>query len=122
MFAMMMGMKGTLTFCAVACLAVWGGMRAWERYQATWPVAKAADWQMDRGNYKKAMTILSTAREQDPNDMQVTAMLAECFDRLGDKHMAGLLYREALPYIEQTKTSDAAYHRERLKMLQMLGY
>ncbi len=116
-------MKGTLTFCACACLAVWGGLRAWERYQATWPVTKAADWQMDKGNYKKALTMLADAHHQNPHDLQVTAMLAECFDRTGDKAMAAMLYREALPFIENDKdSSDSAYHRERLKMLQMLGY
>ncbi|HLP86054.1 MAG TPA: hypothetical protein VK157_17005 [Phycisphaerales bacterium] len=115
-------MKGTLTFCAVACLAVWGGLRGWAHYQSTWPPEKAASWQMVRGNYDRAMNILADAREADPYNMRVTAMLAECFDRKGDKHMAAMLYREALPSLEvDTEWKDAAYHRERYKMLHMLG-
>ncbi len=67
--------------------------------------------------------MLADAHHQNPHDLKVTAMLAECFDRKGDKAMAAMLYREALPFLENDKdSSDSAYHRERLKMLQMLGY
>ena len=115
-------MRGTLTFCAIACLAVWGGLKGWDHYQSTWPPAKAARWQINKGNVKRTVQILTAAREQDVDDMYLTLMFAECMDLQGNRHAAADLYREARPILESPNAPpDLAIHRERLETLESMG-
>lgn len=78
---------------------------------------------MESGEYEEAIAYLREAETQDPNDMQVQVALAECYDRLGDKATAAKVYKEVRPVIEDPEAPPAMeYHRDRLAILESLGY
>lgn len=115
-------MKSTLTTLAVLCALAWGGLRAWHAYQNISPWTRA-QWCMESGEYEKAIEHLRDAETQDPNDMRVQVALAECYDRLGDKATAAKVYKEVRPVIEDPEAPpEMEYHRDRLAILESLGY
>jgi tetratricopeptide (TPR) repeat protein len=115
-------MRSTLAFCAFMCLLVWGGMRGWEAYQRGWPPLDAAEWQMDKGNYEKALPYFVKAAEQEPSNLRIRIKLADCFDRLGNKQLAAQLYRESTEMLNDRSQVGLSYYRDRFGMLQSLGY
>lgn len=115
-------MKSTLTTLAILCALVWGGLRMWTAFQNVSPMTRA-QWCMEGGEYEEAIAHLQDAETQDPNNMQVQIALAECYDRLGDKATAAKMYKEARPAIDDPDAPPAMeYHRDRLAILESLGY
>jgi predicted Zn-dependent protease len=115
-------MKSTLTTLAVLCALVWGGLRAWQAYTNV-PELQRAQWLMEGGEYAAAVPHLEQAQVDEPENLDVLVALAECHDRMGDKATAARYYKAARPLIADPEAPPAMeYHRDRLAILETLGY
>ena len=112
----------TLLILAAACALVWACVRGWNAYHDLPPHSRAR-WCMERADFDAALPLLEQAAYDDPNNMEIALDMAECYDRKGNKAMAGKLYRQAQPLFTAPDAPPAMeYHRDRFAMLVSIGY
>jgi Tfp pilus assembly protein PilF len=115
-------MRGTLTFCAIMCLLVWGGKKGWEYHKAHQTSLEAAEWKITTGDYPGSIPLLVKAQQEDPNNIMIVLKLADSLQRTGERAQAMRLYRQAEPYMNDPKLGEQlGYYRDRMMLLRNMG-
>ena len=78
---------------------------------------------MQSKNYEDAIPHLERARRQQPGNTAVVLMLAECYDRNGQKQQAAACYRSVEPTLNDASQAVSLRRaKERYAVLRASGY
>jgi Tfp pilus assembly protein PilF len=101
----------------------YGCFRGYEAWEASRTPLDRAELAMLAGRMPDAIDQLQVALRQDPTNQRIQLMLAEAYDRNGQKTAAAAMYREAQNLLNDPEQSvSMRRHRERFAILRASGY
>lgn len=115
-------MKFLITLVVLAAIG-YGGWIGYEKFQSSRSDQDIAESLMQSKNYEDAIPHLERARRQQPGNTAVVLMLAECYDRNGQKQQAAACYRSVEPTLNDASQAVSLRRaKERYAVLRASGY